>query len=67
MAAFFDRHSALKSGIIHSFIFFRSQLRTQGPFRGFVITHTIKHTIALLWTSDLTVAEASTYTGQHNI
>jgi hypothetical protein len=31
------------------------------------ITHTIRHTVGLLWTSDQPVAEASTYTGQHNI
>jgi hypothetical protein len=28
-----------------------------------VITHTIRHTVGLLWTSDQPVAEASTYTG----
>jgi hypothetical protein len=26
-----------------------------------------RHTVGLLWTSDKPVAEASTYTGQHNI
>jgi hypothetical protein len=31
------------------------------------LNHTIRHTVALLWTSDQTVAEASTYTGEHNI
>jgi hypothetical protein len=28
-------------------------------------SHTYKHTVGLLWTSDQPVAEASTYTGQH--
>jgi hypothetical protein len=35
------------------------------PFRVPVITHTGKHTLGFLWTSDQPVAEASTYTGQH--
>jgi hypothetical protein len=39
----------------------------KGPFRGFLITHTIRHTVELLWTSDQPVAETSTYTGQHNV
>jgi hypothetical protein len=30
-------------------------------------THTIRHTVGLLWTSDQPVAQASIYTGQHNI
>jgi hypothetical protein len=30
-------------------------------------SHTIRHTVGLLWTSDQPVAETSTYTGQHNI
>jgi hypothetical protein len=34
---------------------------------GFSITHTIRHTVGLLWTRDQPVAEASTYTEQHNI
>jgi hypothetical protein len=29
-------------------------------------SHTHRHTVGLLWTSDQTVAETSTYTGQHN-
>jgi hypothetical protein len=37
------------------------------PFRGFLITYIIRHTVELLWTSDQSVAEASTYPGQHNI
>jgi hypothetical protein len=36
------------------------------PFSGF-LDHTYRHTVGLLWTSDQPVAEASTYTGQHNI
>jgi hypothetical protein len=31
------------------------------------LNHTIRHTVGLLWTSDQPVAEASTYTGDHNI
>jgi hypothetical protein len=30
-------------------------------------SHTIRHTVGLIWTSDQSLAEASTYTGQHNI
>jgi hypothetical protein len=37
------------------------------PLRGFLITHTYRYTVGLLWTSDQPDAEASTYTGQHNI
>jgi hypothetical protein len=44
-----------------------SPVRTFGhPFLGF-LDHTYRHTVGLLWTSDQPVAEASTYTGQHNI
>jgi hypothetical protein len=35
-------------------------------FRVSVIIHIPRHTVGLLWTSDQPVAEASTYTGQHN-
>jgi hypothetical protein len=37
-------------------------------FQGF-LSHTqlVRHTVGLLWTSDQPVADASTYTGQHNI
>jgi hypothetical protein len=35
------------------------------PFQGFLITHI--YTVGLLWTSDQPVAEASTYTAQHNV
>jgi hypothetical protein len=31
-----------------------------------VISHTLRHTVGLLWTSDHPVADTSTYTGQHN-
>jgi hypothetical protein len=54
-------HSSLPTGAY-------SPGRTFGlPFRGFLITHTDRHTVGLLWTSDQPVAETSTYTGQHNI
>jgi hypothetical protein len=44
----------------------RSQLEHRAPFGVYVMTHT-RHTVGLLWTSDQPVAEAATYTGQHNI
>jgi hypothetical protein len=44
-----------------------SQLEHRAPFGVSVITHTIRHTVRILWTSDQPVAETSTYTGQHNI
>jgi hypothetical protein len=65
--------------LFHSFTGAYSPGRTFGlPFRGFLITqtllcievsqsHTIRHKVGLLWTSDQPVAEASTYTEQHNI
>jgi hypothetical protein len=34
---------------------------------GFLDHIQLTHTVGLLWTSDQPVAEASTYTGQHNI
>jgi hypothetical protein len=37
------------------------------PFRDFLITHSYRHTVGLLWTSDQPFAKTSTYTGQHNI
>jgi hypothetical protein len=37
-------------------------LASHGRFRNL-----FRHTVGLLWTSDKTVAKASTYTGQHNI
>jgi hypothetical protein len=30
-------------------------------------SHTYRHTVGLLWTSDQPVAETSTFTGQHNV
>jgi hypothetical protein len=33
----------------------------------FSSSHTIRHTVGFLWTSDQPLAENSTYTGQHNI
>jgi hypothetical protein len=30
-------------------------------------SHTYRHTVGLLWTRDQSVAEASTYTGYHNM
>jgi hypothetical protein len=44
-----------------------SQVEHRAPFGVSVITYTLRHTVGLLWTSDQPVAEASTYTGQHNI
>jgi hypothetical protein len=44
-----------------------SQLEHRALFGVSVITHTIRHTVGLLWTSDQPVIEASTHTGQHNI
>jgi hypothetical protein len=43
------------------------QLEHKVPFGLSVITHTIRRTVGLLWTSDQPVAEASTYIGQPNI
>jgi hypothetical protein len=52
-------------GVIHFPV--GSQQERRAPFGVSVITHTIRHTLGLLWTSDQPVVEASTYTGQHNI
>jgi hypothetical protein len=46
---------------------FVPNLENRAPFGVSVITHTIRHTVGLLWTSDQPVAETSTYTAQHNI
>jgi hypothetical protein len=51
---------------IHSFSC-SSQLEHKIPFGVSVITHTVRYTVGLLWTSDQPVAEISTYMGQHNI
>jgi hypothetical protein len=48
-------------------IFFLSHLEHRAPFGVSEITHILRYTVGLLWTSDQPVAEASTYTGQHNI
>jgi hypothetical protein len=37
------------------------------PLRFLNHTELDTHTVGLLWTSDQPIAEASTYTGQHNI
>jgi hypothetical protein len=52
---------------VHSFINFPVIPNLEhGPFRVIVITHTIRHMVGLLWTSDQPVAETSTYTRQQN-
>jgi hypothetical protein len=58
--------SIIQTGF-HSFSFSFQTGNIWSHFRGFVITHTIRHTVRHLWTIDHLVAEASTYTGQHNI
>jgi hypothetical protein len=53
----------------HSFSHFTlvPSLEQRAPLGGFCDhTHTIRHTVEHLWTSDQHVAETSTYTGQHN-
>jgi hypothetical protein len=52
------------------FYWIRSQalIVQEGPLTslfGVSWSHTYRHTVGLLWTSDQPVAEASTYTGQH--
>jgi hypothetical protein len=42
-------------------------LQHRAPFGVSVITHTIRHAVGRLWTSDQPVSEVSTYTGKHNI
>jgi hypothetical protein len=44
-----------------------SQMEHRATFGVSAITHTIRHTVGLLLTSDQAIAETSTYTGQHNI
>jgi hypothetical protein len=57
--------------LIRPFIHSQALIVQDGPlaslFRGFLITHTYRYTVGLLWTSDQPVAETSTYTGQHNM
>jgi hypothetical protein len=53
-------------GLIHS----QAHIVQDGPLAslfGVSWSHTYKHTVGLLWTSDKPVSETSTYTGQHNI
>jgi hypothetical protein len=66
---FYCQYIALFRAVIHSFIHFPvgSQLGHRTAVGVSVNTHTIRHTVGLLWTSDQPVAEASNYTGQHNI
>jgi hypothetical protein len=61
-------HSSERTILImfHSFSC-RSHLEQRASFGVSVITHILRHTVGLVWTSDQPVAEASTYTGQHNI
>jgi hypothetical protein len=56
-------------GVFHSFIHFPlgSQLEHRATFGVSVITYTIRHKVGFLCTSDQPVAEACTYTGQHNV
>jgi hypothetical protein len=53
--------------VIHSFTGAYSPGRTFGLPFGVSWSHTYRHTVGLLWTSDQPAAEISTYTGQHNI
>jgi hypothetical protein len=39
---------------------FVPNLEHRAPFGVYVITHTLRHTVGLLWTSDQPVAETST-------
>jgi hypothetical protein len=59
----------LNRNFIHSSFLFPvgSQLEHRAPFGVSVISHTIRHTVGLLWKSDQPVAEACAYTGQHNV
>jgi hypothetical protein len=57
---------ALKGIFIHS----QALIVQDGPLAssfGVSGSHTYRHTVGLLWTRDQPVAEASTYTGQHNM
>jgi hypothetical protein len=61
-------YNVIKSCFLHIhplILLFVPNLEHRAPFGVYVITHTIRHTVGLLWTSDQPVAEAST--GQHNI
>jgi hypothetical protein len=51
-------------------LFFRRTSLTAEVFlnhSGFIDHIQLTHTVGLLWTSDQPVAEASAYTGQHNM
>jgi hypothetical protein len=55
---------------IYTISFFYRSFLTAEVFlnhSGFLYHIQLTHTLGRLWTSDLPVAEASTYTGQHNI
>jgi hypothetical protein len=54
---------------IRSFFLFLvgSQLEHRTPFEVSVISHTLRHAVGHLWSSNQPVAETSTYAGQHNI
>jgi hypothetical protein len=64
-AVYTEKHKPVYTKCTHSFPFV-SNLEHRAPFGVFVITHTYRHTVGLLWMSDQPVAEISTYTGQHN-
>jgi hypothetical protein len=65
LTSFSLRYVGTTDSFFHSFSC-SYQLEHRATFGVPVITHTIRHTVRLLWTSDQPVAEASTYTGQHN-
>jgi hypothetical protein len=55
---------------VSAFIHSQTLIVQDGPMAslfGVSWSHTYRHTVGLLWTSDQPVAETSTYTGQHNI
>jgi hypothetical protein len=60
-------HSLRTAEQIHSFTGAYSPGRTFDLPFGVSWSHTYRHTVGLLWTSDQPVAETSTCTGQHNI
>jgi hypothetical protein len=54
---------------IRIFVHSQALIVQNGPLAslfGVSWSHTYRHTVGLLWTSDQSVAEASTYKGQHN-
>jgi hypothetical protein len=53
--------------VLHPFTFLSFPTWNIGPTFGVsVITHTIRHTVVFLWTSDQPVAETAEAAGQHN-